>query len=253
MTATRKKIMRQFRQAVIDYQMLADDRPIMVGVSGGKDSLTLLTMLKDFLPISKYKYQLAAGYIGLGFETEEDLAKIRAFCDSLEVPLFYEPTEISTIVFDIRKEQSPCSLCAKMRRGALNGMAAKHGFPKVALGHHLDDVIETLLLNMSFTGNVDCFKPVTELTRQGVTVIRPLIYVQEQTIRTFVRQEGFEMVPSCCPADTNTKREEMKHLVDELVKVSPRARQLMLRALQNVQGNAWMTDHRQNKTTNEDD
>ncbi len=234
MSATTSKMMKYFRRAVIDYNMIADESPIMVGLSGGKDSLALLYLLSKFLPASKYKYRLGAGHIGLGFETPADMQKLRNYCESLGVEFFYEPTDISKVVFEIREEANPCSLCAKMRRGALNSLAKKHGFTKVALGHHLDDVVETLMLNMCFEGRVDSFKPVTYLSNQEITVIRPLVYIQEQTIRTFAAQEQPPIVPSCCPANGKTKREDMKDIISAISNFCPQARYRMLRALHNV-------------------
>ena len=250
MSATTKKLMKYFRKAIIDYSMITDETPIMVGLSGGKDSLALLYLLSHFLPASKYKYRLAAGHIGLGFETAEDVEKLRAYCHALDVEFFYEPTDISKVVFDIRQETNPCSLCAKMRRGALNSLAKKHGYHKIALGHHLDDVVETLMLNMCFEGRVDSFKPVTYLSNQQITVIRPLIYIQEQTIRTFAAQEPLPIVPSCCPANGKTKREDMKELISDLSRFCPQARYRMLRALQNVPENEWRTQKKAKINTN---
>lgn len=250
MSATTSKMMKYFRRAVIDYNMIADESPIMVGLSGGKDSMALLYLLSKFLPASKYKYRLGAGHIGLGFETPEDVQKLRDYCQSLGVEFFYEPTDISKIVFEIREEPNPCSLCAKMRRGALNSLAKKHGFPKVALGHHLDDVVETLMLNMCFEGRVDSFKPVTYLSNQEITVIRPLIYIQEQTIRTFALQEQPPIVPSCCPANGKTKREDMKDIISAISDFCPQARYRMLRALQNVPENDWLTGKKPKINTN---
>lgn len=250
MSATTSKMMKYFRRAAIDYNMIADEMPIMVGLSGGKDSLALLYLLSKFLPSSKYKYRLGAGHIGLGFETPEDVQKLKDYCQSLGVEFFYEPTDISKVVFEIREESNPCSLCAKMRRGALNSLAKKNGFPKVALGHHLDDVVETLMLNMCFEGRVDSFKPVTYLSNQEVTVIRPMVYIQEQTIRTFAAQEQLPIVPSCCPANGKTKREDMKDIISEISQFCPQARYRMLRALQNVPENDWLTKRKPKVNTN---
>jgi tRNA 2-thiocytidine biosynthesis protein TtcA len=251
MSATTKKMMKYFRRAIIDYNMITDETPIMVGLSGGKDSIALLYLLSQFLPSSKYKYRLAAGHIGLGFETPEDIEKLKAFCQQLNVEFFYEPTDISKVVFEIREESNPCSLCAKMRRGALNNLAKKHGFDKVALGHHLDDVVETLMLNMCFEGRVDSFKPVTYLSNQKITVIRPMIYIQEQTVKTFAKQEILPLVPSCCPANGKTKREDMKDIISNISEFCPQARYRMLRALQNVEGNEWQTQKKPKINTND--
>lgn len=168
MSATEKKIMRGFRKAVTDYGLLDDEQAVLVGLSGGKDSLTLLKMLKLFLPVSKYKYKLAAGHIDLGFG--QNIAPLQKLCEELDVPLFVEHTQISQVVFDYRKEHNPCSLCANMRRGALNNLAVREGYTKVALGHHLDDAAETVLLNMCFNAKVDCFRPKTWLSNRKITV-----------------------------------------------------------------------------------
>lgn len=245
---TGKKIMRGFRHAVIDYGLLDNADGVMVGLSGGKDSLTLLLMLKLFLRGSKYKYPLAAGHIDLGFGG--DVAALQRFCDELEVPLFVEHTQISQIVFDYREEQNPCSLCANMRRGALNNLAVKHGYPKVALGHHLDDVAETVLLNMCFNATVDCFKPKTWLSNRQIEVIRPLIYVDERTISSFARQQALPIIDSCCPANGRTKRQDMKETLTAVQDFAPQAKQRILAALQHLPGNDWHDSLKKRPDTN---
>ena len=231
------KIMKNSRKAIIDYHMIADEGGIMVGLSGGKDSLTLLRVLKDFLKSSKYKFPLAAGHVSLGYD--DDLPKMAAYCAELGVPFYYESTHIMEIVFDIRKETNPCSLCAKMRRGALNALAKKHGYAKVALAHHLDDVVETLLLNMCFEGRLDSFKPVTWLSNQELWVIRPLIYVAESDIKQHSIKSALPIINSCCPANGKTKREDMKHIIAEMAKLNPRVREQALRALQHNGKPEW--------------
>lgn len=232
-----KKIMRGFRHAVIDYGLLNSADGVMVGLSGGKDSLTLLAMMKLFLRSSKYKYPLAAGHIDLGFGG--DIDALQDFCDSLEVPLYVEHTQITQVVFDYRAEQNPCSLCANMRRGALNNLAVLHGYRKVALGHHLDDVAETVLLNMCFNATVDCFKPKTWLSNREIEVIRPLIYVDERTISTFARQQELPIIDSCCPANGRTKRQDMKETLTAIQEFAPQSKQRILAALQHLSGNEW--------------
>lgn len=243
-----KKIMRGFRHAVIDYGLLDNADGVMVGLSGGKDSLTLLLMLKLFLRGSKYKYPLAAGHIDLGFGG--DIDALQNFCDALEVPLLVEHTQITQVVFDYRNEQNPCSLCANMRRGALNNLAAAHGYPKVALGHHLDDVAETVLLNMCFNATVDCFKPKTWLSNRQIEVIRPLIYVDERTITTFARQMELPIVDSCCPANGRTKRQDMKETLSDIGEFAPQAKQRILAALQHMPGNDWHDQLKKRPNTN---
>lgn len=244
-----KKIMRGFRHAVIDYRLLDSADGVMVGLSGGKDSLTLLAMMKYFLRSSKYKYPLAAGHIDLGFGG--DIDTLQAFCDALEVPLFVEHTQISEIVFDYREEQNPCSLCANMRRGALNNLAVKHGYRKVALGHHLDDVAETVLLNMCFNATVDCFKPKTWLSNREIEVIRPLIYVDERTITTFARQQELPIIDSCCPANGRTKRQDMKETLAAMQEFAPQSKQRILAALQHLPGNDWHDSLKKRPNTNQ--
>lgn len=250
MSATEKKIMRGFRKAVIDYGLLDDEQPVLVGLSGGKDSLTLLKMLKLFLRTSKYKYKLAAGHIDLGFG--QDISPLQKLCDELEVPLFVEHTQISQVVFDYRAEQNPCSLCANMRRGALNNLAVREGYPKVALGHHLDDAAETVLLNMCFNAKVDCFRPKTWLSNREITVIRPLIYVDERTIATYARQEQLPVIDSCCPANTHTKREDMKQALAAIQQFAPAAKQHIVGALQHLPQGDWRVLPKKRETHEEE-
>lgn len=240
MTNMHSKITDLTRKAIIDYNMINNEEGIMVGLSGGKDSLTLLKILADFKRRSKYKYPLAAGHIDLG--NADNLDDLQKFCDDLGVPLFIEKTNIMEVVFDIREEKSPCSLCAKMRRGALNSLAKSKGYNKVALGHHLDDVIETLFLNMCFEGRIDSFKPVTWLSNQEITVIRPFIYVEEEHIIKFANKENLPIIKSCCPANGNTKREEMKNIVKDINKISPGARQRIIRSLKNMEISQWTSE-----------
>lgn len=249
LSALGKKIMRGFRHAVIDYRLLDSADGVMVGLSGGKDSMVLLKMLKLFLRSSKYKYPLAAGHIDLGFGG--DIAALRQFCDELQVPLFVEHTEISRVVFEYRGEQNPCSLCANMRRGALNNLAVREGFRKVALGHHLDDVAETVLLNMCFNARVDCFRPKTYLSNCGVEVIRPLIYVDEHTIEGFARREGLPVVDSCCPANGRTKRQDMKEALAAIQQFAPQAKQRILASLQHLPTGDWHDGLYKRPDTNE--
>ncbi len=234
---TASHIMDLTRRAIIDYDMIANAEGIFVGLSGGKDSLAMLAILAAFRRRSKYKFPLAAGHVDLGFPG--DLAALAAYCRGLEVDFFMQPTNIGQVVFEVRKEQNPCSLCAKMRRGALNNLAKEKGFPKVALAHHADDVVETLLLNLFFEGRVDSFKPVTWLSRQKLTVIRPFIYVPEADIAAYSAKENLPIVKSCCPANGCTKRQAMKDIVKEIVKTAPPAKERAITALQHLQNNPW--------------
>jgi len=210
-----KRILSYTRRAIDDYKMIEPGDKIAVGVSAGKDSLTLLcamAQLRRFYPIP---FELIAITVDMGFEGV-DFSPIRKFCEELDIPYHVVPTEISHIIFDVRKEKNPCSLCAKMRRGALHNAAKELGCTSVALGHHFDDAVETFMLNLFFEGRLGCFSPVTYLSRVGIKLIRPMLYMPEKDIRYFASKVDLPIVKSPCPADGNTQREEMKRLLREL-------------------------------------
>jgi len=232
------EIYKRFKRAVIAYQMLGDDRPVMVGLSGGKDSLTLLYTLKQFQRISKYKYALAAGHVSLGFPGD-GVERMVAFCAELGVPFYWQQTEIGPLIFAARQETNPCALCARMRRGALNALAKEHGFSKVALAHHQDDVVETLLLNLFFEGRVGSFNPVTYLDRMELTVIRPLIYVPEGEISYFARKNALPITESNCPHNCLGKRQEIKALLKSMEKLAPAGQDRVVGALERLYGAKW--------------
>jgi tRNA(Ile)-lysidine synthase TilS/MesJ len=232
------EIFKRFKRAVTGHNMLADDTPVMVGLSGGKDSLTLLYALKQYQRISKYKYSLAAGHVALGF-LGEDVSRMRGFCRELEIPFFCRQTEIGPVVFEARKESNPCALCAKMRRGAFNALAKEHGFAKAALAHHQDDVVETLLLNLFFAGRIGSFNPVTYLDRMDITVIRPLVYVPEAQISYFARKFPLPVTESRCAQNCLGKRQEMKALLQRLEELAPRGKDRAMGALVRLFGGKW--------------
>lgn len=210
-----KRILSFTRRALDDYAMIEAGDKIAVGVSAGKDSLTLLcamAQLRRFYPIP---FELVAITIDMGFEGV-DFTPIRALCEELDVPYHVVPTEISKVIFDVRKEKNPCSLCAKMRRGALHNAAKELGCNTVALGHHFDDAVETFMLNLFFEGRIGCFSPVTHLSRVGLKLIRPMLYMPEKDVRYFAGKVNLPVVKSPCPADGNTQREEMKKLLSDL-------------------------------------
>lgn len=211
-----KRILSYTRRAVDDYGMIRDGEKIAVGISGGKDSLTLLCALADLRRFYPHKFELCAITIDMGFNEEMDFSAIRALCDSLDVPYHIVPTEIYKIIFEVRKEPSPCSLCAKMRRGALHKAAKELGCTAVALGHHFDDVVDTFMLNLFFEGRLGCFSPVTYLSRVDITLIRPMIYMPEKDVRYFAQKAGLPVIKSPCPADGKTERAEMKKLLSDL-------------------------------------
>lgn len=211
-----KHILSGTRRAVEDYQMIRPNDRIAVGVSAGKDSLTLLCALAELRRFYRIPFTLHAVTVDMGTTPPTDLSPIAALCERLNVPYTVIPTEIARIVFDIRQEQSPCSLCAKLRRGALYGAAKELNCQAVALGHHQDDAVETLMLNLFFEGRIGCFEPVTELSRTGIRLIRPLLYLPEKDIRYYAAKAELPVVQSACPANGNTEREEMKRLLGEL-------------------------------------
>ncbi len=211
-----KSILSYTRRAIDDYSMINEGDKIAVGVSAGKDSLTLLCAMAYLRRFYPKKFELIAITIDMGFEPKQDFSEIKALCDKLDVEYHVVPTEIYKIIFDVRKEKNPCSLCAKMRRGALNTAAKELGCTTVALGHHFDDVVETFMLNLFFEGRLGCFSPVTYLSRVGVSVIRPMIYMPEKDVSEFSRKNSLPVLSSPCPADKNTEREEMKTLLRKL-------------------------------------
>lgn len=213
------KILSLVRRCVEDYDMIQAGDKIAVGVSGGKDSLMLLTALaklREFYPIP---FQLEAVTLDMGHADGRlgmDFSPVADYCRSLGVPYTLKESEIHHVIFDLRREKNPCSMCAKMRRGALHGVLQERGLTKIALGHHYDDAVETFFLSLIFEGRLSCFQPVTYLDRTGITQIRPLLYCGEQLIRHTAQRLDLPVVENPCPADGNTKRQEIKELVYEL-------------------------------------
>lgn len=210
-----KRVLSYTRRAVDDYAMIEDGDRIAVGVSGGKDSLTLLTALAELRRFYPKKFDLVAITVDMGFEGA-DFTSLSEFCRSLRVELHIIRSQIAKVIFDIRKEPNPCSLCAKMRRGALHAAAVELGYNKVALGHHFDDAVETFMLNLFFEGRIGCFQPVTYLSRRDIHLIRPLIYMPEKDIRYFSAKAKLPIIESPCPANGKTERTEMKALLSSL-------------------------------------
>lgn len=200
------------RRAVDDYDMIREGDRVAVGVSGGKDSLLLLLALHHLQSFYPQHFELEAITIELGFEGM-DFAPVAELCKELDIPYTCLKTDIKEIVFDVRREDNPCSLCAKMRRGALNDAIRARGINKLALGHHFDDAVETFLLSLLFEGRISCFRPVTYLDRSGVTQIRPLIYAGEQKIAKLAEELQLPVVENPCPQDKGSKRYEVKQLL----------------------------------------
>ena len=226
-----KRVLSFVRRAVDDYEMIHEGDKIAVGVSAGKDSLTLLCARAELRRFYPKRFELCAITVDMGFEGA-DFSPIRRLCESLDVPYHVIPTQISTIIFDVRKEKNPCSLCAKMRRGALYRGAKELGCTTVALGHHFDDVVETFMLNLFYEGRIGCFQPVTYLSNTDIHMIRPMIYMPEKDVRYFASRAELPVMKSPCPADGNTEREEMKQLLHSLERQNKGLRYRIFGAIQ---------------------
>jgi tRNA(Ile)-lysidine synthase TilS/MesJ len=226
-----KRILSYIRRGVDDYEMIKDGDKIAVGVSAGKDSLALLCAMAELRRFYPKKFELCAVTVDMGFEGV-DFAPIKELCDSLDVEYHIVPTQIAKIIFDVRKEKNPCSLCAKMRRGALYNYAKEIGCTSVALGHHFDDVVETFMLNLFYEGRLGCFQPVTYLSNTDIYLIRPMIYMPEKDVRYFASKNILPVVKSPCPADGNTERESMKQLLHTLEKENKGLRYRIFGAIQ---------------------
>ena len=200
------------RRAVDDYDMIQEGDKVAVGVSGGKDSMLLLLALNHLKSFYPKPFELSAITIELGFEGM-DFTPVKDMCAELNIPYACLNTDIKEIVFDVRREDNPCSLCAKMRRGALNDYLRQNGIGKLALGHHFDDAVETFMMSLLFEGRISCFRPVTYLDRSGITQIRPLIYCGEQKIANLAAQLNVPVVENPCPQDKASKRWEIKQML----------------------------------------
>lgn len=210
-------ILSTVRQAVDKYGMIEENDTVAVGLSGGKDSIALLASLDRLKSFYPKKFSVVGISVDMGFDDAGDIfSPVREFCAEHEIPYHIEKTKIKEIVFDVRKEKNPCSLCAKLRRGALVSCARELGAGKLALGHHLDDAAETFMLTLVNEGRVGCYSPVTVYEDTAVTVIRPLIYTREADIRSLVKKEKLPVVKSPCPEDGNTDRAEIKNVIREL-------------------------------------
>lgn len=212
--------------------MIEEGDKIAVGISGGKDSLTLLyalAKLRDFYP---KKFDIIAITVDLGIPNA-DFSEIEDFCETLKVPYHIEKTQIYDIIFNHRKESNPCSLCARMRKGALNNKITELGCNKAAYAHHKDDVVETLMMSLIYEGRISSFLPVTSLDKSKITVIRPLIYCTEGEVASFSRDNKLPVVKAKCPADGYTKRQYAKELIYKLNKENPNCKDRIFSAIEN--------------------
>lgn len=240
-----QQMLSYVRRAVDDYHMIEEGDKIAVGISGGKDSLAMLYALNALQRFYPAHFTIHAVTVDLGFGNL-DLSKIEALCEELDVPYTIVPTQIADVVFKERKESNPCSLCAKMRKGALNTAIKEAGCNKVAYAHHKDDVVETMLMSLIFEGRLHTFAPVTYLDRMELSVIRPMMYMKEADIIGFVHKYNVPVAKSPCPVDGYTKREYVKQLLRQLNLENPGVKERMFTAIQTGNLNGWgMHDEKQ--------
>lgn len=233
-----QRVLSLVRKAVDDYEMINDGDKIAVGISGGKDSLTLLKALSHLKKFYPKKFDLFAVTVDLGFNNL-NLDKIKVFCKELDVEYIIVKTDIAQIVFEERKESNPCSLCAKMRKGALNNALKERNINKVAYAHHKDDVIDTMMMSLIYEGRFHTFSPVTYLDKTDLYVIRPLIYMNEADVIGFVNKYDIPVVKSPCPVDKTTKREYVKNLVKQINRENPGVKERMFTAIKDSNINGW--------------
>lgn len=244
-----QRLLSHVRRAVDTYDMIQEGDKIAVGVSGGKDSLALLTALSQLRSFYPQKFEIMGITIDMGFENT-DFSPIENFCRQQGIVYKQVKTKIAEIIFDVRKESNPCSLCARMRRGVLHDTVVECGFNKLALGHHYDDVVETFMLNLFYEGRLGAFSPVTYLSRKGIFMIRPLVFASEKEISAFWKKNDLPVVKSNCPADGKTKREEMKQLLSDLDYKSRGIRTRIFGALQRSGIDGWHPNLESDERTN---
>ena len=236
------KILSLVRRCVEDYDMIQAGDRVAVGVSGGKDSLTLLAALAQLRTFYPRPFTVEALTLDMGIPGM-DFSGVAAWCREREIPYIIVPTEINRIIFEVRREKNPCSMCAKMRRGALHNAMAERGLTKIALGHHHDDAVETFFLSLFYEGRLSCFQPVTFLDRTGVTQIRPLLYCSESMIARTADRLQLPVVHNPCPADGSTKRQEVKELIYQLNGRYPGLKNRVFGAMQRLPLPEWAPAH----------
>lgn len=227
-----KIIFRKVRDANLNYRLIESGDRVAVALSGGKDSFTMLyfmDLLKQHTPLL---FDIVPIYVDLGWDN--DMEPLVEFCQGLGLELIIEKTNIGRVVFETRQEKNPCALCSNLRRGALNRVAKRYNCNKLALGHHLDDVVHTLFMSILYESRFNVFKPSTYLSRMDITMIRPLIYVEERDIRLFIESMGLNPVKNRCPADGLTKRHEVAELFDQMEGMHPGIRQRIISSLENI-------------------
>jgi tRNA(Ile)-lysidine synthetase-like protein len=233
-----QEVIGKARRAIDDFNMIDEGDKIAVGLSGGKDSITLLYSLYYLQKFYHKKFSLIAITIHPGSDTFKT-NELEEMCKELNIEYIVYNSNIADVVFNIRKEKNPCSLCANMRRGMLNSLAVEHNCNKIALGHHKDDAMETFLMSILLNGKIHTFSPVTYLSRSDVKTIRPFIYVDEKSIRAIAREKKYPVMGKCCPADGFTKRDYMTNLIKDLQKDIPRVRAHIFGAIQRSDIQGW--------------
>lgn len=236
-----QRLMGLTRRCAEDYRMIEPGDRIAVGVSGGKDSLALLLLMAKLREYWPGGFELEALTVDMGLGM--DFSPVADFCRELGVPYTVIPTKIGAIIFDYRKESNPCSMCAKLRRGALHNAMLERGIHKVALGHHRDDAVETFLMSLLYEGRLSCFQPVTQLDRTGITQIRPMLYISEASIEHFSERMQLPVVRNLCPADKSTKREQTKELLQALSNDYPGVKNRIFGAMQRLPLPEWGPEH----------
>lgn len=233
-----KHILSYIRKAVEDYSMIEDGDKIAVALSGGKDSITMLKGLKSLQYFYPKKFELIAISVNPGFDFF-DSTFLKNTCKDLNIPFFEEKYDIKQIVFEDRKEKNPCSLCANLRRGILSSAAKRENCTKIALGHNMDDVLETFLMNLFFAGSISTFSPVSYMSRSDVSVIRPLVYAPEKETKRFVKRSGTAIMHKVCPMDGNSTREYIKQLIITLSMKNPHVKASIMGAIKRNHINGW--------------
>lgn len=235
---TLQKVMSQVRRALDDYHMITDNDRIAVGISGGKDSLTLLLALHGLMRFYPKPFTLHAVTVDLGFDNL-DLDKIQELCNKIEIPYTIVKTQIAEIVFEGHREENPCSLCAKLRKGAFNNAIKKEGCNKIAYAHHRDDMIATMFLSLLYEGRFQALEPVTYLEKSGLTLIRPLLYMRESDVVGFTNKATLPVVKSPCPADGKTRRKYVEELLRRIDRENPGAKNRIFTAIENGWLDNW--------------
>lgn len=233
-----QKILGHMRKAIDDYNMIEDGDKVAVALSGGKDSLTMLMGLHDLQRFYPKKFEIIAVTVNPGFDFF-DSSFIRNYCNNLDIHYIEEHSNIKEIVFDIRKEKNPCSLCANLRRGILNSVAIREHCNKISLGHNEDDVLETFIMNLFYTGNIGTFAPISYMDRSKITLIRPLVYTPEKEIKKFIKKNNIKIMPKLCPMDGLSNRENIKNLIKNLEFDIPHVKANLFGAIKRKNISGW--------------